>query len=357
MPAQIGRHSLVRKSWISKTLALLMGVGAGAISTAQSPLTRSAEYSCVACHRNESRSQPATPMGQAASRAIDADILRDHPDMRFTRGAYTYAIHRETNRVTYSVSKGKKTFSAPIVWAFGVGSIGQTYLYENRGDLYESEVSFYTPIQGLDITIGHGRTTPSDVEEAAGRRLPAAEKSHCLECHMTGSSDALIAGVLCDRCHTNALEHARTSNRQIVPRVMPEKLSLLTKDQLSNFCGECHRTYQYVVSHGTMNVNNVRSQPYRLATSKCYKSSDDKRISCVACHDPHRDLVKNAAYYDAKCQACHASGDTTAAIKTCPVGTRDCVSCHMPRVNFPDGHSRFTDHRIRIVKPGAPYPG
>ena len=105
------------------------------------------------------------------------------------------------------------------------------------------------------------------------------------------------------------------------------------------------------------NINNVRSQPYRLGTSKCFGSAQDKRIGCVACHDPHREMVKEAGYYDGKCRACHEAGKAASSVKSCPVAERDCVSCHMPKVDFPDGHSRFTDHRIRVVRPGAGFPG
>lgn len=320
---------------------LVSGIIAATISAAQNP------PACETCHRSISQSQSATAMGQAAMRAVDAQILKDNPRMQYVSGLYTYMIRREPDRVMYSVTDGKQTFSAPIVWAFGVGSIGQTYLYESRGDLYESQVSFYAPIKGLDITIGHGRMRPTSVEDAAGKRLQKQELSRCLECHTTGVGESLKAGIQCERCHVNAPQHARA------PRVMPERLSKLSKDGLNDFCGGCHRTYQEIVNNGTFNINNVRSQPYRLATSKCYQASQDKRISCVGCHNPHEELVTTAEYYNAKCQSCHQS-----AAKTCPVAkTGDCVSCHMPRIDFPDGHSKFTDHRIRIVRPGAPFPG
>jgi hypothetical protein len=40
----------------------------------------------------------------------------------------------------------------------------------------------------------------------------------------------------------------------------------------------------------------------------------------------------------------------------CTVSTKSCVTCHMPSVELPSMHAPFTDHRIRIVRPGAPYP-
>jgi formate-dependent nitrite reductase cytochrome c552 subunit len=59
--------------------------------------------------------------------------------------------------------------------------------------------------------------------------------------------------------------------------------------------------------------------------------------------------------------SCHATkaaaatrSDRTAS--ACPVQDKDCVSCHMPKVEVPEIHSTFTDHRIRIARAGAPFP-
>jgi hypothetical protein len=67
----------------------------------------------------------------------------------------------------------------------------------------------------------------------------------------------------------------------------------------------------------------------------------------------------DAAFYDSKCLACHGAAHTTATAtpaKVCPVAKADCASCHMPKVDLPGAHARFTDHMIRVVHPGDPYP-
>jgi formate-dependent nitrite reductase cytochrome c552 subunit len=38
------------------------------------------------------------------------------------------------------------------------------------------------------------------------------------------------------------------------------------------------------------------------------------------------------------------------------VSKNNCVSCHMPKIELPGAHYKFSDHRIRIVKPNEPYP-
>jgi hypothetical protein len=98
----------------------------------------------------------------------------------------------------------------------------------------------------------------------------------------------------------------------------------------------------------------VRFQPYRLEKSRCWRETQDARLTCVACHDPHEPLNRNDVSYDKQCLSCHSignSGKHAAAI--CPTGaTEKCVSCHMPKVKVASMHGEFTDHFIRVVKAG-----
>ncbi len=103
---------------------------------------------------------------------------------------------------------------------------------------------------------------------------------------------------------------------------------------------------------------DVRFQPFRMSNSKCFDGSD-RRLSCLACHDPHHEVVQDAGSYDPKCLACHGAGAAhtgTATVKSCPVAKTGCVSCHMPKVDVPGLHQPFTDHQIRIVRANEPYP-
>jgi len=105
-----------------------------------------------------------------------------------------------------------------------------------------------------------------------------------------------------------------------------------------------------------MGLQSVRFQPYRLARSRCW-SPRDARIQCTACHDPHQPLVREAAAYDSNCLACHskagASTRSAAAGRVCPVNTRDCVGCHMPKIQLAGNALTFTDHMIRVRRPGS----
>ena len=66
-----------------------------------------------------------------------------------------------------------------------------------------------------------------------------------------------------------------------------------------------------------------------------------------------RSLQTNLASYDARCSACHSAAEHR---KTCRVAKANCVTCHMPKIDLPGAHARFTDHQIRIARSGEAYP-
>jgi hypothetical protein len=134
------------------------------------------------------------------------------------------------------------------------------------------------------------------------------------------------------------------------------RLAGSSTEEISELCGRCHRTWSQIAANGPRGVLNVRFQPYRLTNSRCY-SVTDKRIRCIACHDPHGPLETTASSYDRRCTACHsATAGSTSEAKTCAVGKKNCVTCHMPKVELPGAHARFTDHQIRIARTSDPYP-
>lgn len=325
---------------------------------------------CASCHKAQTVSQPQTPMGRALMLPNVNPTLKANPNLKLRRGAYTYIVETHGDNSTYNVTDGVRTISAPIHWNFGAGV--QAWLLERNGKVYESLVSYYPEIGGLDLTVGDEGLTPHTLDEAFGRELTESVLKECFGCHATGALandklnlESLKPGVTCEHCHAGANSHLLDAVRGDFDSTPPQ-LGKLSSENLSNFCGQCHRSWETVVRNHWRGEANVRFAPYRLANSKCFDGTDS-RISCLACHDPHQDVVRQASWYDSKCLACHnssakpASSTVThetdsAAAKVCPVAKGDCVSCHMPKVKLPDEHVTFTDHQIRIVKVGEPYP-
>jgi Cytochrome c554 and c-prime len=325
---------------------------------------------CAECHESRVKAQQESAMGMAMERIAESLILSLHPRLQFRLGKYTWQIVRDGKQSLYSVTDGKETISIPVLYAFGQGKAGQTYVLQYKGQFYESRVSFYGEIKGLDFTLGVPRTEPESLVNALGRPMSKDETLQCFSCHTTGTVigtklhlDRTIPGVSCESCHGPGGEHAAAGKAGLPNKDKIFNPARLNGDDLSQeFCGSCHRSAEDILSKPSLNgLHNVRFQPYRIFGSKCY--SDDKRISCTACHNPHESVKLDAAYYDAKCLACHQAGPRVSRGSTpqsvapgCRVGAKDCASCHMPKVDLPGAHFKFTDHRIRIAREGDPYP-
>lgn len=314
---------------------------------------------CATCHREEARSQPKTAMGVGIQLPPDQVAVRDRDRLTYEGNGYKYVVERKAGVNTYTVSDGSGSLSLPIQYGFGVSS--QTFVLEYKGRFYESLVSYYPGVGGLAITMGSERLRPHNLVEAMGRETSNDEIVSCFGCHSSGgvsdgklTLDTMKPGLDCEHCHPGANAH-QEAMAQGKTAAMPKKLGAMTAEDMSTFCGACHRTWDAVVRLKTWGEVNVRFQPYRLANSKCFLGND-KRISCTACHNPHADLVRDDASYDHNCLSCHAKAVADTSHKSCPVADRKCAGCHMPKIELPGSHSVFTDHQIRVVRAGDRYP-
>ncbi len=356
----------------------MQGGGSGS-ATPWRPRNPTAAYvgreQCATCHKEIAASQHTTPMGKALESVADSHVLNARPRMSFRLGPYTYEIKRDGQRSIYSVSDGTSTIAEPILYSFGQGKAGQTYVLLRDGMFYESRASYYRQIDGLDVTIGYARAAPPTLEEAFGRAISMEEARSCFACHSTAAVsgqklqlDKLMPGVSCEACHGPGGDHVvsmRAKNFDEKHIFNPGRMS--PDDLTQEFCGSCHRSAETVMTLSAQGgLNNVRFQPYRIFTSRGHDPGD-ARLSCTACHDVHNELPPQPAAYDANCFACHASSTKVPrqlkaelaagrTAKPCPVGQRLCVSCHMPKVELPGAHFKFTDHRIRIARAGEPFP-
>lgn len=316
---------------------------------------------CAECHTDIVQ-QPSA-MAHGLERPADSAVLQLHPRLTFSSGPYRYTVERQDDGILYVVTDGANTISLPVSWAFGqgLGELGQTYLLSYHGSYYESRVSFYNGTQSLDFTLGHPTSVPTSLEDALGRVLEPEELRACFGCHSTGAvSDGklqignLAPGVTCEGCHGPGAEHvaAVKAGRAREARIFnPGKLK---SGDLLKFCGACHRTRAHVEALRLKGILTVRFQPYRLTESRCFDPGD-RRISCLACHDPHRNPEHAPTFYDSRCSACHngkAREPARRAAPLCPEAHSRCVTCHMPKYMLAGSHFRFTDHRIRVVRLG-----
>ena len=321
---------------------------------------------CAECHQDISALQAETPMFHAASRPSETRVLREHDNMQFSEDRYGYSLVRAGDRTMLHITNAAHNLAAPVVWAMGNGEIGQTYLLKNKDVYYESRLSYFPGISGLDITPGHSHDSPKTLLEAVGTAQYPDTIERCFACHTTASKvsnnfdpENATPGIGCEACHGPGAQHIKAVERGEDSGATPFNPVNLAPVDSVDFCGACHRTPADIAVQdlGRIGVLGVRYPAYRLERSLCWGKSGDTRITCIACHDPHKPLEKNMASYDSKCLQCHARAghpDKNQAA-ACIVSSKDCASCHMPRYEIKMSHAVLTDHFIRIVRPGSGY--
>jgi Cytochrome c554 and c-prime len=317
-------------------------------------------FACNECHASHVAVQTTTSMARTLTAAATSETLGAHSRLSTTAGRYTFSIATTAEQSTYDVTDGTEAVSAPLKWAFGAGKVGQSFLFERDGVVREARVSYYEGAGTLDVTPGRAVDSPRTVTEAMGRVVGGAELRRCFGCHSTASAvrgsfepDAALPGIACEACHGPGLRHAAAMRER---RIVEGQGAILNPARLEpadsvDFCGACHATFWDVKLAGEKGIAAMRSQPYRLLSSKCW-SGGDRRITCIACHNPHRPLVRDAGSYDTRCLACHAASGAVSASKAaaCKVGSTQCVTCHMPKYEVREMHHAFTDHLIRVVR-------
>ncbi|QOY86885.1 multiheme c-type cytochrome [Paludibaculum fermentans] len=336
---------------------------------AMPPVMAQQHKTCAPCHPKESQGHAHTLMARTLEPGGQATILGTHPELQLKLGSFAYRIYRAGGQDRYAVSDGASTMDGVVAWAMGQGAAGQTYVLEREGKLYESRVSFYNDIQGLDGTLGSPAGVPKNLAEAFGREMPPLSVTECFQCHAAAGPAAgagpakgslawtktLVPGVQCENCHKGAWKHATARAAGDMKSARLAKLKEASTEEISDVCGACHRTWSHIQLNGPRGVANVRFQPYRIVKSKCYDALD-RRIGCTACHDAHNRPEGAVVNSDPACLGCHAAKTGGVPAKVCHVGTRQCASCHMPKYELPGSHFRFTDHFIRIARPNETYP-
>jgi Cytochrome c554 and c-prime len=323
---------------------------------------------CARCHAEIVERYAQSGMARALTPASACETLHAHAPLEFTRHGFHYRIEKQGMAFSYTVSRGDERLTLPLDWCFGHGASGHTFLVQFEGVVYETRVSYFTNLARLDLTPGAPDDAPDSLKSGVGQPQRPVEALRCFACHSTPAPGAraitheqFTPGLQCEACHGPGGAHLAALKTGSAGRVAgsifnPARWS---PDEVNQqFCGACHRSWEAVMQMpGRGGPANVRFQPYRLANSRCYRDPFDRRIGCIACHDPHGAPVREAAAYDTRCLACHQGGAVPAKKdRTAPRcrarRQQNCVTCHMPKIE-PEGlHFPFTDHWIRIVKTG-----
>ena len=194
----------------------------------------------------------------------------------------------------------------------------------------------------------------------------------CVACHVTNARnfaettapkdrgpEANDHGIGCERCHGPGANHEKAMDLGFSDHAIASPTGM-SAEAVTKVCAECHIVGSRDEIQKAPNSEMwVRSPGLTMTFSRCYTESQGD-MSCLTCHDPHRDAEKSPAYYEAKCLKCHDVGRPNASPKStgdhlagrgavCKVNPKtDCLNCHMPKIQVPVLHTSLTDHFIRV---------
>jgi cytochrome c-type biogenesis protein CcmH/NrfG len=334
---------------------------------------------CTGCHTDICRSQKNSHHAQSIRTgdqlkewALPPSPVKDpyNPDV-------THTLAHEDGRVVLTSRVGDQTLRAFVDYVMGSGNRARTPVgRDESGAMRELRISYYSDAAPWDLTTGHTEK-PEDSHAYLGMPQSADKVRRCLACHTTTTPSVAQAtnaktppvGVSCERCHGPGGNHLDAIAVGFpVPAIGQPRLS--TPEQVVQLCGQCHSPPNPVIA--PTDPLAVRLQAATFPWSRCYTETKNG-LSCITCHDPHKNVETARAANEAVCLACHtaappssSSSATELASKpdrrhaaslpagakrvVCPVEpARDCIRCHMPVVTTPLGHAqRFTDHYIRV---------
>jgi tetratricopeptide (TPR) repeat protein len=385
--SQVGVQEDPEANWLLSRAHLQQG----RIPAAAAALARSGDYGAE--HRL--LPEPSPYVGSARCAPCHREIHRAYDGTRHTRSFHhdggllelpmpdgpladpddpkvTHTLARQGQRIEVQTKAGDRVFQMVVAYAFGTPRRYLTMIGRDEQQNYRAlRLSSYQTATG----VGWGRTSGDvgrgeAIDDVRGQKIELRDGVvRCLYCHVTQSRDyrdpppeggpgpeARDPGIGCERCHGPVGNHVQAIEADFPDRAIINVASAPAETSIAS-CAECHIVgSRSVIESAPEDPTFARSPGLTLTFSRCYTSSSGG-MTCLTCHDPHREAEHSASFYEAKCLTCHARPAEAPVAKpagrraTCPVSpAQDCLGCHMPKVPFPDLHTSLTDHSIRVRK-------
>jgi tetratricopeptide (TPR) repeat protein len=326
---------------------------------------------CEACHSQEFQSQQQSNHARTISTQSDLTTLPWPEGLLFDgdNPQVSHSVCRAKEAVEVTTSVDDRTFVALIDYALGSNHQGRSFVGKDReGQARELRISQYPSAPTWSRTSEHP-AEPRGPDGYLGRPISDESVRRCVHCHATnfravqfpvGRPEASDRGIGCERCHGPGGHHLQAVQAGF-PDLAIARPRLASADRVVALCGQCHESPEPL---NPSNPRSIRFQAPSLVQSRCYTESGS--LSCVTCHNPHKNASRTPSDYERICLKCHPPpkdlqrrADTTAARarvwSPCFTGAEhDCLSCHMPRVPNAVARATFTDHFIRIRKADRP---
>lgn len=314
---------------------------------------------CGECHAEIHRTQQSSRHARTfrhAGEVADLELPAQPLDDPVVPGV-VHRIEPAEGGVRLRTDADGSTREALIAYVLGSGRHARTPIgKDSDGSLRELRLTHYAAIDGWDRTPGHPER-PAHPADLLGEPQSADAIRRCLGCHTThylaatdpDRPEAADRGIGCETCHGPGGNHAAAVALDF-PEPAIRSLNDLPESEVVKLCGRCHGTAGRGVAEGDAFLA-LRFQAATLTWSRCYQESGG-RFGCLTCHSAHGDAATSAVAYESRCLGCHAPAGAdggSAAQTPCPVNpARDCLGCHMPLLQSPMPHARFTDHYIRV---------
>jgi tetratricopeptide (TPR) repeat protein len=339
---------------------------------------------CVPCHREESRHYDGTRHTRTFFRGegLLALPLPDRPVPDPDDPRVFHSVRRQDDRIEASSQVGDRVSRMVVEYAFGTPDHYVTMIARDTEWNYRAlRVSYYRTKDGSGWGPTAGDVGHSDApEDRLGQRIDLRDGVvRCLHCHVTRSRDfrdppsgdgpspaSADRAIGCERCHGPGGNHLRAVAQDFRDAQGSSDFAIINiagapVATTNGQCVECHTVgVAPEIERAPDDPRYVRSPGVTFAASRCFIESGGA-LSCMNCHDPHREAEHAASFYEAKCLECHAADpdrprrplagvpDPRTRGDACPVDpVKDCLSCHMPKVPVPTLHKSLTDHYIRI---------
>jgi hypothetical protein len=330
---------------------------------------------CVACHGDIAHSFFHTAHYLSTRPASAASIMGS-----FEKGKNVY-VYDSTHTVAmekradgfYQVGylQGQERVARRMDIVVGSGTKGQTYITRNNTELYQLPVSYFT--------IAH-QWANSPLYPRSPILFNRPITSRCLECHSTFvkqltysetqpetfDSTQIVYGVDCEKCHGPAAKHVDFYTRNPRDKANPrdktnpqEKTARFiinpagfSRQQSLELCALCHggrmqktrASFTWLPGQPLADnfvIDTTRPDPDRidvhgnqlglLRASRCFQESGT--MTCVTCHNPHRNERTDLAAFSGRCLTCHSPGHGAVCKLTATLGptiSANCIDCHMP---------------------------
>lgn len=318
---------------------------------------------CAECHaefvRGFIETAHARTMRRATRESVLGDLTSPHNRIQTGRPGFEFETLEVASHIVHRLHSREPGIPAvlevPVAFAVGSGNHGQSFLAWHGDQLCQTPVSFLTEANCW------GNSPGTYVDGTADFSRPAT--SRCLDCHNTWFAHApgsvnrydkghFVMGVSCVRCHGAARDHVRyhqqfPADRQAQAIINPRGLS---RDRANEVCAQCHSgggelrrpafTYQPGEPLEKWIALNMQAdapsnddphsanQLGRMMRSACYQRSET--LTCMDCHDPHRQERGRTELFSERCQNCHQVADCGLSVKYNDKLSQRCVECHMP---------------------------